>query len=63
MSITSDKIKEIKSIHLWNDNTINYIDVITFDETRHKLTTDDISSELMLYFKKVIRDEKIKSIL
>lgn len=58
-----ENIKEIKSIHFWQDNTLNYVDVILTDETRHKLQKQHINEELMNYFKEIIRDEKIKSIL
>jgi hypothetical protein len=61
--INSSSIKEIKSIHFWQDNTLNYIDVVLKDETRHKLTKNEINEELMNHFKEVIRDEKIKSLL
>ncbi len=63
VDINTSCIKEVKSIHFWKDNSLNYIDVVLKDETRHKLYKKDISAKLMDYFKEIIRDEKIKSLL
>lgn len=61
--INTSEIKEVKQIRIWKDNTLNYVILEMIDGDRYKILGHEMSDDLKEYINKIIRDEKIKSLL